>query len=62
LVPSFPEEDIWTAVPESDRFAGAHQRRGRLSATCETGSGKERVAVLFHAHSRRQSKPFVMVD
>jgi two-component system response regulator HydG len=66
LSPPDPAASLLGESPEFRRMlhlAGlVAARDSTVLISGETGSGKERVAVLIHARSPRQSKPFVVVD
>ena len=66
LSPADPAASLLGESPEFRRMLHLAELVAARDSTVlicgETGSGKERVAVLIHARSPRQSKPFVVVD
>jgi two-component system response regulator HydG len=66
LTPADPAAGLVGRSPEFCRMLHLVDLVGPRDSTVlivgETGSGKERVAKLIHAHSPRKSKPFVVVD
>jgi DNA-binding NtrC family response regulator len=66
LSPADPAASLLGESPEFRRMLHLAElvaaRNSTVLISGETGSGKERVAILIHARSPRQSKPFVVVD
>jgi DNA-binding NtrC family response regulator len=66
LSPADPAASLLGESPEFRRMLHLAElvaaRDSTVLISGETGSGKERVAMLIHARSLRQSKPFVVVD
>jgi DNA-binding NtrC family response regulator len=66
LSPADPSASLLGESPEFRRMLHLAElvaaRDSTVLISGETGSGKERVAMLIHARSPRQSKPFVVVD
>jgi DNA-binding NtrC family response regulator len=66
LSPADPAASLLGESPEFRRMLHLAElvaaRDSTVLISGETGSGKERVAILIHARSPRQSKPFVVVD
>jgi DNA-binding NtrC family response regulator len=66
LSPADPAASLLGESPEFRRMLHLAElvatRDSTVLISGETGSGKERVAILIHARSLRQAKPFVVVD
>jgi DNA-binding NtrC family response regulator len=66
LSPADPAASLLGESPEFRRMLHLAElvaaRDSTVLISGETGSGKERVAILIHARSLRQGKPFVVVD